>query len=727
MDIMKGTNKSFRDVIALSSIAIASVIVSYFLSTGPLIAIKDTAFNFFFFLKGVETETVSEGIQKREFEGMNFVSDDIIIVGIDDKTLSKLGKFPFPRQYYYEYVIKPLLSITNNKYPNIVFFDIVFSEYSSKEEDKVFFEAISKSKGTLKLAFDYMFIFDELSGEGLPLKGEVNLPRVNSLNKYTIPKENIKGNKKSFVDIPSRGNLPVVEVIDNSYTIGYANLFKYNEYTETYNTVPMVLKYNDEYYPSILLVLLCSYYETSLSNVIVYGGEKIVIKNAKVKYPDGTYEIKDVFIPVDSNNYFFINYVTRSDKTSRNGLIKTISLVDIPRIRGLGNFVNGKILMIGMLAYGYGDIWKSPIADNMYGIEHLANAMNNIIMANIQGYPGYVKIVPETGWLIMFVSLVLSALVVIILVFSKRIISTVLLATGVIVGFWILSYYLFAQGKMLIFTSPISIYAYLTDVFTPTLSFILAFIGGQVFVISRERAQRMQIKGMLDSYVSPEVVNILLKNPEKLTLGGEDREVTIFFSDIRGFTALSEGLTPQELVSLINLYLSRMTDIIMDNRGTVDKYIGDAIMAFWGAPLDDPEHAYRACKSSLEMLKALEEINKNLPGDKKIDIGIGINTGIATIGNMGSTKKKNYTAMGDSVNLASRLEGVNKVFHTKIIISEYTFERVKDRILARELDLIRVKGKKLPVRIYEVIDFVDEYKNITQGLGLSLSQIQADV
>lgn len=727
MSIMKGTKKSFRDVIVLSSIAIASVIVSYLLSTGPLVSIRDTTFNFFFLLKGVETEVVSEGIQKREFEGMNFVSDDIIIVGIDDKTLSKLGKFPFPRQYYYEYVIKPLLSITNNKYPNIVFFDIVFSEYSSKEEDKVFFEAISKSKGTLKLAFDYMFIFDELSGEGLPLKGEVNLPRVNSLDKYTIPKENIKGNEKSFVDIPSRGNLPVVEVIDNSYTIGYANLFKYNEYTETYNTVPMVLKYNDKYYPSILLALLCSYYETSLSNVIVYGGEKIVIKNAKVKYPDGTYEIKDVSIPVDSNNYFFINYVTRSDKISRNGLIKTVSLVDIPRIRGLGNFVDGKILMIGMLAYGYGDIWKSPIADNMYGIEHLANAINNIIMANIQGYPGYVKIVPEKGWLIMFVSLILSALVVIILVFSKRIISTVLLATGVIVGFWLLSYYLFAQGKVLIFTSPISIYSYLIDVFTPTLSFILAFIGGQVFVISKERAQRMQIKGMLESYVSPEVVNILLKNPEKLKLGGEDREVTIFFSDIRGFTTLSEGLTPQELVSLINLYLSRMTDIIMDNRGTVDKYIGDAIMAFWGAPLDDPDHAYRACKASLEMLEALEEINKNLPGDKKIDIGIGINTGIATIGNMGSTKKKNYTAMGDSVNLASRLEGVNKVFHTKIIISEYTFERVKDRILARELDLIRVKGKKLPVRIYEVIDFVDEYKNIIQGLGLSLSQIQADV
>jgi len=219
-------------------------------------------------------------------------------------------------------------------------------------------------------------------------------------------------------------------------------------------------------------------------------------------------------------------------------------------------------------------------------------------------------------------------------------------------------------------------------------------------------------------------VNILLKNPEKLNLGGEDRDVTIMFSDIRGFTSLSEGMSPQELVSLINVYLSRMTDIIMENRGTVDKYIGDAIMAFWGAPLDDPEHPYRACKAALEMLEALKKINETLPENRRIDIGIGINTGLATIGNMGSTRKKNYTAMGDTVNLASRLEGVNKVFHTRVIISEYTYERVKDRFLCRQLDVIRVKGKTVPVKIYELIDFIEKFEVAAKKLGISLEELQ---
>ncbi|MCX8028895.1 MAG: adenylate/guanylate cyclase domain-containing protein [Brevinematales bacterium] len=717
--------KSLKDLIILVSIGLLSVLLSFILVEGPLSRVKDTIFNAFFHFREVSTDVISEGVQKREFEGISFFTEDIVIVGIDDKSLSVLGKFPFPRSYYGDYVLKPLYSITNNKKPNIVFFDIVFSEYSTEKEDKAFISILEKAKDRIRVAFDYMFVFEELGEEGLPLDSQVNREKLKPLKKFTIPRSNVKGKSGSFVNSPSRGNLPIREISERSYGVGYANISKYNVFAETYNVFPMVLEYNGDYYPSILLILLCSYYEVSLSNVIVYLGEKIVIKDAKVKYPDGSFETRDVFIPIDEYNNFFVNYVSRSTKLSRSGFIRTISLSDLPRIRGIGNFVDGKVLMIGMLAYGYGDVWKSPIADNMYGIEHIANAMNNVIMANIQGYPGFVRVVPRS--VVVLISLVMAFIAVLILVLTKRIILVLAEAIGVMFLFVFISYFIFSQGTIIPFLKPISTNAYLLDVLTPGLAFITSYIGGQVFIISRERAQRLQIKSMLDSYVSPEVVNLLLKNPEKLTLGGEDREVTIFFSDIRGFTSLSEGLSPQELVSLINRYLSRMTDIIMDNRGTVDKYIGDAIMAFWGAPLDDPEHAYRACKASLEMLQALEEINSTLPPDKQIEIGIGINTGIATIGNMGSTKKKNYTAMGDSVNLASRLEGVNKLFHTRIIISEYTYEKVKDRVIARELDLIRVKGKKMPVRIYELIGFVEDYNDTLIANGMSLNDIQPEV
>ncbi|MGC8767108.1 MAG: CHASE2 domain-containing protein [Brevinematia bacterium] len=704
--------KQTKEVLIIFGISILGFLASYILYTTAFWQIRDALINTFFSLRSAEVSSTGKITIS---EGETFVSKDIIIVGIDDKTLSKLGRYPFPRSIYREYILKPLLS-TTNYYPKAIFFDIVFSEYSSPEEDKIFFEALKKSTNVFA---DYMFIFSEASGEGLPLSGEINSKRLKLIEKFTIPKENIKGRSK--VIYASRGNLPVPEVITNSKGVGFANILTINEKSETYNSIPLVIKYEDKYYASILLLLLCQYYDVSISNVILNLGKEIIIKNAKVKYPNGIYEIRDVKIPVDKANRFLINYTSRSDKVLENGTIKTISLVDIPRIKGIERFAKDKLLLIGMLAYGYGDIWKSPISDRMYGIEHIANALNNIIMGDIYGYPGYIKILPE--WIIVITSLILAILVSVVLITSKNIIVGVLEIIGLIIVTIFSSYFLFSQGTI-IFGKPITNTAILAEILLPVSTILLSYIGGQIFLISKERAERLQIKGMLDSYVSPEVVNILLKNPEKLTLGGEDRDVTVFFSDIRGFTSLSEGMSPQDLVSLINRYLSIMTDIIMENRGTVDKYIGDAIMAFWGAPLDDPDHPFRACKASLEMIKALEELNKELPEGKKIDIGIGINTGIATIGNMGSTKKKNYTAMGDTVNLASRLEGVNKVFHTKIIISEYTYERIKDRILARELDLIRVKGKKIPVKIYEVIGFLDEYKPIINALGISLEELK---
>lgn len=718
--------RSVKDVIILFSISVLSFLIAYILSSVVLVKVRDALINGLFLVREAERSVVAKGVKKIEFEGLPVTSEDVVIVGIDDETLSKLGKYPFSRVYYENYVLSPLRSATNGRYPKVVFFDIVFSEYSTKDEDEALVKAFSSSKGLFKIVVDYIFYFgteEEGSEEGLDLGGEVNSKRVNLLRKFVIPRKNIEG-EDNFSRIPTRGALPIEKVIENSWGIGYANIVKYYEGTDTYNSIPVVLKYGEDYYPSVFLVLLCGYYEVSISNVFINLGKEVIIKGAKVKYPDGSYEIRDVRIPIVKDNLFFINYTARSEKVEKGGVIRTISMWNIHRVKGLDRFVDDKVLMIGMLTYGYGDIWRSPIADKMYGIEHLANAVNNVILATIQGYPGYVMIVPD--YVVILVSFLLSVIATLILVINRSVILSLLEEIGVLILFLFGVYFLFSQGTIL-FQQPITNYAYLMDILTPTLSLVIAYVGGQVFVIAKERAQRMQIKEMLDSYVSPEVVNILLRNPEKLTLGGEDREVTVFFSDIRGFTTLSEGLSPQELVALINRYLSRMTDIIMDNRGTVDKYIGDAIMAFWGAPLDDPEHAFRACKASLEMLGALEEMNSSLPQDKQIRIGIGINTGIATIGNMGSTKKKNYTAMGDTVNLASRLEGVNKIFDTKIIISEFTFEKVKDRILARELDLIRVKGKKLPVRIYEVIGFVDDFREIAKSVGVDIDKVQADI
>jgi adenylate cyclase len=218
-----------------------------------------------------------------------------------------------------------------------------------------------------------------------------------------------------------------------------------------------------------------------------------------------------------------------------------------------------------------------------------------------------------------------------------------------------------------------------------------------------EEQEKRKIRGAFQQYVSPEVIRRLLSDPERVK--PRKTEVTVLFSDIRGFTSISENLDAQELAALLNAYLTDMTKIIFRHQGTLDKYIGDAVMAIWGAPFDAPDHAAKCCVAAVDMLVRLSQMQKDwrARGFPELDIGIGINTGVASVGNMGSALRYGYTAMGDSVNLASRLEGLNKEYGTRIVISESTRREIKsDDLIFRELDLIRVKGKHQPVTIYEV-------------------------
>jgi adenylate cyclase len=202
------------------------------------------------------------------------------------------------------------------------------------------------------------------------------------------------------------------------------------------------------------------------------------------------------------------------------------------------------------------------------------------------------------------------------------------------------------------------------------------------------------------------------------------------FSDIRSFTTISEGLTPDELVNLLNDYLGEMTEIIFANQGTLDKYIGDAIMAFWGSPYPQEDHATRACNCALQMGRKLKQLNAKWVAEKRppISIGIGLNTGLLNVGNMGSAKRLSWTVMGDNVNLASRLEGINKEYHTQIVISEATYRAVADRFVCRELDKIRVKGKNQPVTIYELLDMADgrpKYKALLSQFEVAMAAYRA--
>jgi adenylate cyclase len=225
-----------------------------------------------------------------------------------------------------------------------------------------------------------------------------------------------------------------------------------------------------------------------------------------------------------------------------------------------------------------------------------------------------------------------------------------------------------------------------------------------------EEREKRKVRGAFNRYLSSDLVEQIIERPESIRLGGEGKELTVLFSDIQGFTAFAYDLSPTALVDLQIEYLTEMTDVIFKHRGTLDKYIGDAIMAFWGAPHPQEDHAIRACRAALEMQQTLIQLQGRWAeqGRPRIDIGVGINTGPTLVGNMGSKRRFSYTVMGDNVNLASRLEGINRVYGTRLIITENTYHAVQKEMLVRELDLIRIKGKLKPMKIYELAGTVTE-------------------
>lgn len=367
----------------------------------------------------------------------------------------------------------------------------------------------------------------------------------------------------------------------------------------------------------------------------------------------------------------------------------------------------GKVVLIGSTMPEDKDLFPvsytkgEQTGDNlMYGVEIHANVIQNVFDNNF--------LTKEPQWLealsvvLLCVGMFFATTKIKEVKFRVQVIgdlvggSLVLVALAAILGI-----------SVMLFND----YGYVAALTSPSLALLAGFVGATVYNYITERKQKVLIKGMFSQYVNPTIVDELVAHPEKLRLGGERRELTVLFSDIAGFTSISESIKPERLVSLLNEYLSIMTEIVFATGGTLDKYEGDAIMAFWGAPIPQEDHALRACKAALEMQKLLIRIRGRWEKEGKPDLNvrIGMSTGEMVVGNMGGRGRFDYTVMGDTVNLGSRLEGANKEYRTNIMISQKTYEEVKDHVLGRQLDLLIVKGRTEPVAVYELMGLAGDH------------------
>lgn len=351
-------------------------------------------------------------------------------------------------------------------------------------------------------------------------------------------------------------------------------------------------------------------------------------------------------------------------------------------------FFKDALVLIGMTAVSIYDIRPRPFDPVAAGVENHASILDNLINNDFLIKPSAESLIT------MLISLFVLSIMFGFAVAKLDAKLSALFGATIIAGTLYFDQVVLFNNKRIVFAGLLQ-----------ASQFLAQYLAITVLRYMQEESEKKFIRSAFDKYVSPEVINQMLADPAKLMIGGDKKELTILFSDIRGFTELSERLDVKALATFLNEYLGAMTDILQNNGGTLDKYIGDAVMGFWGAPLDNAEHARLAVKTAVEMVARLDELNVEF--QKKygltIDIGIGINTGPVTVGNFGSSKVFSYTVIGDNVNLASRLEGVNKYYGTHIIVSESTYAMLKQgEFLSREVDTVKVKGKHKPVKIYEI-------------------------
>jgi len=605
--------------------------------------------------------------------------ENIIIVDIDEKSLKSLGQWPWSRDK-----VSTLLQNLADYGVGMVGLDVVFAEPDNSSPKKVLKKLGLSYEGVV----DYDEVLAQTISQTPTIIGYVFAMQNDSIAPQNNPKSSgivIEKNRpeKSYLLKPYRPILNIDSIQEAAYSSGYFNTVPDSD--GNVRSVPLVMEYEGIIYPSLTLEMA-----------------RIIQDKRKIELfydENGLSHIAlgELGIPTDYYGRLSVNY--RGAQRS----YRYISALDIYEKRVKPEEIEGKIAFLGTSAAGLLDLRSTPFDSVFPGVEVHANALENILGGDFLSKPIWAAGVDT-------LTIIAGAFFTFLILLLPSAIGSFALLLALNAALLFAHYfYMFNHGVLF-------------NTILPFIAINSFFVIGQALNYFLEIRQKERIKGKFASKVSPAVMNDILSSEDNV-LEGKEREITVFFSDVRNFTNISEAMgDPKKLIRFMNTYMDPMTEIIIKTEGTVDKFIGDAIMAYWNAPTDVKNHADKAVTASLEQLHALRELNKTLREDPEfisvvamsdakgvpiVDIGIGLNSGVAIVGEMGSSGRSDYTVIGDPINLGSRLESLCKYYNSKLNISNFTKELLMGDYIYRFLDLVTVKGKSEPIEIWQIHDYDD--------------------
>jgi len=621
----------------------------------------------------------------------------IAIVDIDEASIVSEGRFPWSRQK-----IAHLVDKLGEAGAVVIAFDIVFSEAEINPVEQIVKMAPESLLAELNLSSSWQQLYnnvdaDTLMGNALARQDVVlgfffqddgsyqngQLPP----SVFDIPEEW----RDSLVITDRPGYTANIDVLQDGATGGgFVTMFP--DFDGTVRRAPLVIRHGDKLYPSLALGAALRYvFLDSVEPHVASVGDVLTVTDVAVsEYPAPTDALGFVSVPYQGKAFTY----------------PYVSAADVLHDRLEPDAIEGAIVLIGTSAIGLSDLRSTPMGPQYPGVEVHANILEALLSG---GFP------QKPDWGAGAILLQLSLIAILMIIILPMMGPVVMLLSGTTIVFLVVAFnaYVWTMGIDLPMAGALILTVLLTVIFIAD-----GFL--------KENASKKMLKGMFDQYVPPAHIDQMLSNPDAYSFSGESKQLTVLFSDIRSFTNISETLTAQELKHLLNSYFTPITKEIFDRNGTIDKYVGDMVMAFWGAPIDDANHRNNAVLAALNMQEITEALKAEFAeqGLPEVNIGVGVNTGLMNVGDMGSSYRRSYTVLGDAVNLGSRLESITKFYGAKILIGEETYDHITG-FVCRFMDRIQVKGKEEAIRVYEplgvegkvdqlVLDEIEQYNKAYQ-------------